>query len=138
MGFLKKNKKKTYSEKKWKIKRSCLDLIFECAKDSYPYEFGGLLSIDETLKDTITEIVVLPGTISGESHAIFKLHMSPIDFSIVGTVHSHPSPSAEPSGADLQLFRKHGKVHIIAAKPYNYESWEGYNHKGNRIKIEIV
>ncbi len=138
MFFLKKNKKGNPNKKKWKIKRSCLDLIFECAKDSYPYEFGGLLSIDETLKDTITEIVILPGTISGESHAIFKLHMSPIDFSIVGTVHSHPSPSTAPSGADLTLFRKYGKVHIIAAKPYNYDSWDGYDYNGNKIKIEIV
>jgi len=138
MFFLKKKDKDNHKKPNWKIKRSCLDLIFECAKDSHPYEFGGLLSVDETLKDTITEIVVLPGTISGESHAIFKLHMSPIDFSIVGTVHSHPSPSANPSGADLELFRKHGKVHIIAAKPYNYDSWKGYDHKGDNIKIEIV
>ena len=45
--------------------------------------------------------------------------MLPIDFAIVGTVHSCPSYSAHPSAADLQLFQKHGKIHIISAKPFD-------------------
>ena len=138
MGFFRKNKEKNTTEKKWKITKNCLDLIFACAKDSHPKEFGGLLRVDDTLKDTIIELVLLPGTISGDSHAIFKLHMMPVDFSIVGTVHSHPSPSANPSEADLTLFRKHGKIHIISAYPYNRTSFNGFNQKGEKIKIEII
>jgi len=138
MGVFKRNKRKSAVEIKWKIKRSCLDLIFECAKDSYPNEFGGFLRVDESFKDTITEVVLIPGTISGESHAIFKLHMKPVDFSIVGTVHSHPSSFPNPSKADLDLFSRYGKVHIIAATPYNYDSWKGFTYKGNEIDIEIV
>jgi len=122
----------------WKITKKCLELILESAKSTYPNEFGGLLRIDAVRKDTIIEIVLLPGTISGDSHAIFRLHMMPIDFSIVGTVHSHPSYSAKPSGADLQLFRKHGKVHIIAATPYDITSWKAYNHIGEEIDLKIV
>lgn len=122
----------------WKIKRKCLELIFECAKSTYPNEFGGLLRVDMERKDTIIELVMLPGTISGESHAIFKLHMMPIDFSIVGTVHSHPSYSARPSDADLQLFRKHGKVHIISATPYDITSWKAYNHKGEELDLKVI
>jgi len=67
---------------KWKIKKECLNLIFECAKSTYPNEFGGLLRIDSNKKDTLTELVILPGTVSGDSHAIFKMHMLPIDFTI--------------------------------------------------------
>ena len=137
MGFFKKNKDKK-AQLQWKIKRECLDLILECAKDSYPNEFGGLLRVDTKGKDTVIELVILPGTISGDSHAIFKLHMLPIDFSIVGTVHSHPSPSANPSDADLQLFRKRGKIHIIAAQPYNINSWKAYDYNGKEIDIVIV
>ncbi len=122
----------------WKITLDCLNLILECAKSNYPNEFGGLLRVDSNKKNTITEIVILPGTISGDSHAIFKLHMLPIDFTIVGSVHSHPSPSNHPSNADLQLFRKIGKVHIIAAIPYNKYSWKAYDYNGREIEMKIV
>lgn len=138
MTFLKKNKKKNYPKKDWKITKSCLDLILESSKDIYPNEFGALLRIDDYNKNIISELIMLPGTISGDSHAIFRMHMRPIDFSIVGTVHSHPSYSYTPSKADLELFRKYGKIHIIVAKPYTSSSWEGYDYSGNQIDIEII
>ena len=113
-------------------------MIFESAKSSYPNEFGALLRVDDKYKDTITELVLLPGTISGDAHAIFRMHMLPIDFSIVGTVHSHPSLNPFPSDADRALFRKHGKVHIIVAYPYDMSSWKGYDYNGDEIKIEVI
>jgi proteasome lid subunit RPN8/RPN11 len=122
----------------WKIKKKCLDLILECSKSNYPNEFAGLLRVDEEKKNLIKELVILPGTVSGDSHAIFKLHMLPIDFSIVGTVHSHPSPSARPSSADLQLFRKKGKVHIIVANPFNNSSWKAYDHTGKEVETIVI
>ena len=131
-------KEKNFVQTDWKIKQKCLDLIFECAKSSYPNEFGGLLRVDEEEKNVISELVILPGTISGDSHAIFKLHMMPIDFSIVGTVHSHPGPSANPSEADLQLFRKHGRIHIIAAEPFNNSSWNAYDYNGLDVDVKII
>ena len=82
-----KRKKSAEIQPKWKIKRGTLELILESAKSTFPNEFGGLLRVDEDEKHTIKEIVILPGTISGDSHAIFRLHMLPIDFSIVGVVH---------------------------------------------------
>lgn len=140
MIFLRKNRQKKtgQTEKTWNIKKQCLELILECAKSNYPNEFGGLLRVDDEVKDTITEVVILPGTISGDSHAIFQMHMRPIDFSIVGTVHSHPSPFARPSDADLQLFRKHGKIHIIAANPFNNSSWKAYNYRGDELEMKII
>lgn len=125
-------------QREWKIRRNCLDLILECAKSSYPNEFGGLLRVDTDSKDVISELVVLPGTISGDSHAIFKLHMLPIDFTIVGTVHSHPSVSFYPSDADILLFRKYGKVHIVVAYPFTESSWKAYDYKGNELEIRVV
>lgn len=125
-------------QSQWKIKRECLDLILECAKSSYPNEFGGLLRVDTDEKHTINEIIILPGTISGDSHAIFKLHMLPIDFTIVGTAHSHPSFSFHPSGADAFLFRKYGKVHIVVAYPFTDSSWSAYDHNGNELEIEVI
>jgi len=138
MGVFRRKKKTEYTPTSWMIKRECLNLIFECAKSSFPNEFGGLLRVDTESKDTIIEVVILPGTVSGDSHAIFQMHMRPIDFSIVGTVHSHPSPSARPSDADLHLFGKYGKIHIIAASPFNEESWKAYDYSGKEVEVAIV
>jgi proteasome lid subunit RPN8/RPN11 len=138
MMFFKKNKEIQKKQREWKIKLRCLDLIIESAKSVYPNEFGALLSVDSKQKDTISEIVLLPGTIQGESHAIFKLHMMPVDFNIVGTIHSHPSPYPIPSDADLELFRKHGRIHIIIAYPYDKNSWKAYDYAGNETTLKIV
>jgi proteasome lid subunit RPN8/RPN11 len=138
MLFFKKNKIQQKKSVQWKIKKRCLDLILESSKSIYPNEFGGLLRVDDKEKNVISEIVLLPGTVFGESHAIFKLHMQPVDFNIVGTVHSHPGPNSIPSDADLQLFRKHGKIHIIVAVPFNNNSWDAYDYNGNNVNIEIV
>jgi proteasome lid subunit RPN8/RPN11 len=119
MSFFKKKNKNKCIQKRWKIERKCLDMILECAKSNYPNEFGALLRVKTNVKDTISEIVVLPGTISGESHAIFQLHMLPIDFSIVGTVHSHPSYSFHPSNADLH-------------------PWQAYNFNGEEIEMDVI
>jgi proteasome lid subunit RPN8/RPN11 len=138
MSFFKRKEKVPPVQKTWKITRKCLKLILEASKSNYPTEFGGLLRVDATSKDTIAEIVLLPGTVSGDSHAIFQLHMLPIDYSIIGTVHSHPSPYPHPSDADLHLFGKFGRVHIIVASPFDEHSWKAYDYNGNNLEIEIV
>jgi len=138
MGFFKKNKERKHIQINWKIKHSCLDLIIESAKSVYPNEFGALLRVDDEKKYTISELVLLPGTVQGESHAIFKLNMQPVDFNIVGTVHSHPSPYPIPSRADLELFGKHGRIHIIIANPYTISSWKAYDYNGKETEIEII
>ena len=138
MRFFKKKVKVERPGKQWKITKKCLELILECSKSNYPNEFGGLLRIDKKQKDAIHEIMILPGTVSGDSHAIFRMHMLPIDFTVVGTVHSHPSPSANPSDADLHLFRKHGKVHIIVAHPFNNTSWKAYDYNGNELEMKVL
>jgi len=138
MLFFKKKKIEKTKEIRWKISSECLNLIMESAKSVYPKEFGGFLRVDDEDKHLISEVVLIPGTISGDSHAIFKLHMLPVDFNIVGTVHSHPSPNSNPSGADLELFRKHGKIHIIIASPFNKNSWKAYDYNGKQINVEII
>jgi proteasome lid subunit RPN8/RPN11 len=137
MLFFKK-KKKIDVQRLWKIKRATLEFILESAKSSYPNEFGAFLRVNLDKKNIINEIVVLPGTISGDSHAIFQLHMLPIDFSIVGTVHSHPSISFRPSDADILLFRKFGKVHIVVAYPFTVDSWKSYNFDGEEIDMRVI
>jgi proteasome lid subunit RPN8/RPN11 len=138
MSFFQRKKKYEYTPIQWKIKKKCLIIILESAKSIYPKEFGGLLRVDANVKNTIIEVILLPGTISGGSQAIFKLHMLPIDFSIIGTVHSHPSGIPVPSQADLELFNKYGRIHIIVANPFNETSWKAYNYLGDEINMTIV
>jgi proteasome lid subunit RPN8/RPN11 len=128
-----------YTPKQWKITRQCLTLIFESSKSNYPQEFGALLRVDRVDKNTIIEVVLLPGTISGDSHAIFHLHMLPVDYSVVGTVHSHPSSIARPSDADLDLFNHFGRIHIIVGvSAFGDVTWKAYDYMGHMAPMEII
>ncbi len=117
------------------IKSEILELILQVSKENFPKEFAGVLRCEEGI---ITEIMLLPGTISGGESALLRLHMLPIDYTVVGTVHSHPSQSNHPSGADLQLFRKFGYVHIITKVPYDKNSWKSWDLDGNPYALEVV
>ena len=123
----------------WKITKECLSLIFESSKSNYPQEFGALLRVDRVQKHTIIEVVLLPGTISGNAHAIFRLYMLPVDYSVVGTVHSHPSSITRPSDADLDLFNHFGSIHIIVGvSPYGEASWRAFDYNGQEVSIDVV
>jgi proteasome lid subunit RPN8/RPN11 len=123
----------------WMIQKRCLDLILESSKSNFPNEFGALLRVDSTAKTTITEVVLLPGTISGNSHAIFKLYMLPIDYSIVGTVHSHPSSISRPSEADLDLFGHFGRIHlIVGVSSIGGTSWHAFDYNGKELQVQVV
>jgi len=117
------------------IKRRTLRMILEASKSQYPEEFGAMLRAEHGVID---ELMLLPGTVSGERHAIFQFHNLPIDFTVVGTVHSHPSGSYYPSGADLSLFRKYGWIHIIAAMPFDRLSWAAYDGTGEPVELPVV
>ncbi len=121
--------------KVYAIRRRTLRMILEASKSSYPREFGALLRAE---KGVINELLLIPGTESGEESALFKLHMVPIDFSVVGTVHSHPIESSEPSGADLEFFRRYGWVHIIARYPFRKDCWSSYDALGYDKPLKVV
>jgi len=117
------------------IKKKVLKMILESAKSSYPDEFGALLRAEE---GEISEVILLPGTITGNTHALFQLSNRPIDFSIVGSAHSHPSGNYTPSEADLDFFHRSGTVHIIVRFPYDMIDWAAYDVGGNRIRLEVL
>jgi len=117
------------------IRKRTLRMILEASKSQFPEEFGALLRAE---KGVIRELVLLPGTVSGHRHAIFHFSNLPIDFTIVGTVHSHPSGMCYPSQADLELFRKYGWIHIIACEPFDSTSWAVFDGTGEPRELKVV
>ncbi|MBU4373867.1 MAG: Mov34/MPN/PAD-1 family protein [Euryarchaeota archaeon] len=117
-----------------KIARDTLKFILEVSKSSAPSEFAGML---QTTDDIITDVVIVPGTESGEESAVMQLFMLP-NIHTVGTVHSHPSGDTTPSTDDLELFDRKGQYHIIVASPFTNSSWTCYNNRGERVKLEVV
>ncbi|MCS7122059.1 MAG: Mov34/MPN/PAD-1 family protein [Archaeoglobaceae archaeon] len=117
-----------------KIKREVIKALLEIAKNYHPSEFIALLG---GKRDEISEIIFLP-FISGNLSALINLDVLPIGISVLGTVHSHPSPSCEPSEEDLELFSRFGKYHIIVCYPYRENCWKCYDRKGAEVKPEVV
>lgn len=117
------------------IREDTLEMVLDAARESHPNEFGALLRAEEEI---ITELLLVPGTIGGSSHAIFQLHMMPIDFSVVGTVHSHPSPHPLPSRDDMEFFQRVGYVHLIVAHPYDGTSWRAWDRRGEPYPLDVV
>ncbi len=117
------------------IRRRCLKMILSASKDQYPNEFSAALRAKDGV---IIEILLMPGTQSGKTSALPGIHNLPIDFSVAGSVHSHPSGYPIPSEADLNFFHHLGTVHIIVARPYTERDWVAYDVNGNRITLDVV
>ena len=117
------------------IRKETLRLLLESARGSLPNEFAGILRAYEGV---ITEVLVLPGTEQGARAALFQFSMLPIDPSVVGTAHSHPSGNYWPSGADLELFDRFGRVHIICSYPFGLNDWQAYDGRGRARRLDVV
>lgn len=127
------------------IAQETLDFVFESARDTHPNEFMGILRATDAGKlaldrkgSVITDVLVIPGTKSGESMAQLREEMIPINSGGVGTVHSHPSGSTQPSQEDLLTFARKGKRHIIVAHPYGMDSWRCYDGGGEVVDLDVL
>ena len=115
-----------------------LDAIFEGARRLYPKETILLLRGKKS-KDAIKvlELVVPPLAVYGAGFANIPLHMLPMDFSIVGTVHSHPSGNLAPSDVDFNHF--FGRILVIVGFPFAGEQNVAvYNSCGERLPLHIA
>lgn len=118
------------------ISRRTLDSVLASGASAYPNEFGGVLRADPP--GVIGEMLLVPGTTAGRRHANFQLYMLPVDLSIVGTVHSHPSGALHPSDADLRLFRSWGRRHLIVGAPFGPGAWRAYDGNGRETTLKVV
>ncbi|MDZ7688138.1 MAG: Mov34/MPN/PAD-1 family protein [Halobacteriales archaeon] len=131
------------------IAEETLEFILETCADTHPNEFMGLLRAEEASRlefrepspgkgRVITDVLVIPGTKSGETMATLRSDMVPTNVGGLGTVHSHPSGSTRPSNEDLRTFSKKGKRHIIVGSPYDRGSWQCYNTKGEPVELPVL
>jgi proteasome lid subunit RPN8/RPN11 len=128
-----------------------LEFVLETCADTHPNEFMGLLRAEEASSPrlhfhgrepgdgrVITDVLVIPGTTSGETMASLREEMIPANAGGVGTVHSHPSGSTRPSNEDLRTFSKKGARHIIVGRPYDRDRWQCYNAEGEPVELEVL
>ncbi len=119
-----------------KIRRSVLESILAGGASTFPNELGAILRSEEA--ETVTDLLLIPGTTAGRRHANFQLYMLPVDLTVVGTVHSHPSGALHPSDADLTLFRHWGRIHIIVGRPFGEYNWRAYSNLGVEVTLTVV
>lgn len=118
------------------IKENVLLAFLEAAKNTFPDEFLGFLGGNSGTK-TVEELVILPASF-GKTFSSVQTHLIPIDNSIIGTCHSHPSGAAWPSNADKRTFSATGKIHLIAAFPFMLENVMAFDQAGKNIKVKII
>jgi len=85
----------------------------------------------------VTELLVPPLASYGRGFANIPIYMLPMDFSIVGTAHSHPSGNIAPSHADLNHF--FGPILVIVGFPFTDErNVAVYNRNGERLALQVT
>jgi proteasome lid subunit RPN8/RPN11 len=120
------------------IPSNILDTIYAGAKELYPRE-SFLLLRGKKSKGIInvTDLVLAPFAAHEEGAVHFNPYMFAGDFSIVGTVHSHPSGNNSPSHTDLNYF--FGRILMIVGYPYEGKNCiAAYDSNGDKVPIEIT
>jgi len=120
----------------WQIKKNLFESILIAAKSNYPNEFLALLGGKRNEK-LLEELVVIPA-VYGKDFSFLQSNLIPVDFSILGSVHSHPSYSFKASSEDLISFPRMGEVHLIIAQPFNDSSFALYDSKGHVLQTKII
>lgn len=112
-----------------------IDLMCRIGAEQHPYEFAALLREEDGV---IAELILVPGTTSGEDHANVFLDMMPLSSHLAGSAHSHPNGVVRPSDADLNFFSRAGRYHFIIGYPYTRSSWRCFHTDGSPSEIEVV
>ena len=120
------------------VPSNILETIYAGAKELYPRE-SFLLLRGKKSKGIIliTDLVLAPFAAHGEGWAHFNPYMFAGDYSLVGTVHSHPSGNISPSHTDMNYF--FGRILMIVGYPYEGKSCiAAYNSNAEEMPVEIT
>ena len=119
------------------VPREILEMILESARHLHPRETILLLR-GKASKNVInvSDVLIPPLATYGRSYSAFPAHMLPIDFSIVGAAHSHPSGNLKPSVEDQN--HSIGRIMLIVGFPYQgMENVAAYNRSGEGLALEV-
>ena len=120
------------------IPQDILDAIYAGAKQLYPRE-SFLLLRGKSSKGVIkvADLVLAPFAAHGNGSVRFNPYLFSGDFSLVGTVHSHPSGNISPSNVDMNYF--FGRILMIVGYPFEGQKCiAAYNCKAERLPIQIT
>ena len=120
------------------IERPVIDSILSYARMLHPREAILLLKgkVDKH-RIVVNDTQIPPLATHGNTFSTFPLHMLPIDFSIVGVAHSHPSGALRPSVTDLN--KVYGRIMVITAYPYRSEkNLAIFDREGKPLKFEVI
>jgi proteasome lid subunit RPN8/RPN11 len=120
------------------LTKALAESLLDFSKDQYPNEMLVLLRAKKT-KETVrvNQVVFAPFMASGHSEATFNPYQVPIDSSIVGTAHSHPSGSNRPSLQDL--LHVYGSIMMIISYPFTDKTCISvYDPRGNPLEWDLV
>jgi proteasome lid subunit RPN8/RPN11 len=120
------------------IEQSVIDSILSHARILYPRESILLLRGKvEKHRIIVNDTLIPPLATHGNNFSTFPLHMLPIDFSIMGIAHSHPSGTLLPSVTDLNKF--YGRIMLITAYPFQSEKDIAiFDRDGKKMKFNIL
>jgi proteasome lid subunit RPN8/RPN11 len=119
------------------IERDLLEEMLRFAMEKHPRE-AILLLRGKTKKDVtaITEYLFPPYATTGSVFATYPLYMLPIDFSIIGTAHSHPSGTLQLSPQDMN--NAYGRISLLMAYPYRITDVAAFNKQAERIELRVT
>jgi proteasome lid subunit RPN8/RPN11 len=120
------------------LPREILQAIYAGAKQLYPRE-SFLLLRGKKSKGMINviDLILAPFAVHGEGFAHFNPYMLPGDFSLIGTVHSHPSGNISPSNVDMNHF--FGRILMIVGYPFEGDSCIAvYDSNGDKIPLKVT
>ena len=119
------------------IKREIIGAILIDAKNAYPRESILLLKGKVRKESILVDDSIIPFLPTrGRGFSTFPIYMLPLDFTVVGTAHSHPSGNPNPSVADLNNF--YGRIMVIAAYPYDSDRDIAVYDGNGRVRFEII
>lgn len=120
------------------VERAVVESILSYAQMFHPRESILLLKgkIDKK-KIVVTDVQIPPLATHGSTFSAFPLSRLPIDFSVIGVAHSHPSGALRPSVTDLNKF--YGRIMLITAYPYQSEqNIIILDRKGQPVKYTVI